>query len=200
MKCLILFILISIGGLFKQPKTLNAYNVVAADDTAAKLKAKRVAADKYLKQHDKALLLYAKVEGKKYALKIKNEEWPEVVESSFNVLKDARGKIMMILEIPFSQSGDWSITYTHYFDDDGNTYAYKKNINVFDDVKGGVVYGTQINYYRANHKLLSQSKSIRDKYGKKVIDTGHISMYDSWYKPTVYKNVEECLKGYGIAD
>jgi hypothetical protein len=198
MKLLPLFLLLTFAVWAGEPKARIAHQTVTADINIAQLKAKRLAADKYLKQHEAALLLYLKARGAKETVKVKNGEWPEEIEASYNVLKNAKGKIIMILEMPFSQSGDWSITYTHYFDDAGNTYAYKKETNVFDDVKGGVIYGTQINYYGPNLKPLAKSNTLKDKYGTKVKDTGHINMYDSWYKHIIYKNLKECLAGYHI--
>jgi hypothetical protein len=198
MEMLLLILLLTFGILPGQHQIPVAHKALTATLNIAQLKAKRAAADKYLKQHNAALILYARVPGKMQAIKVKNEEWPEEVEASYTILKDASGKVIMILESPFSQSGDWSITYTHYFDDAGNTYAYKKETNVFDDVKGGVIYGTQINYYSINFKPLAKSTILLDKYGTKVKDIGHINVYDSWYKHSIYKNLKECLAGYLI--
>ena len=198
MKPLLLFLLLTFTVWSDEPKTPVTFKTVTARPTIAQLKAKRAAADKYLKQHDAALLLFAKAPGKEETIKVKNGEWPEEVEVSYNVLRNAKGKIIMIMEIPFSQSGDWSITYTHYFDDAGNTYAYKKETNVFDDVKGGIIYGTEVNYYDSSFKPLARSKTLQDKFGTKVKDTGHINMYDSWYKHSIYKNLKVCLAGYHL--
>ncbi|MBB5396994.1 hypothetical protein [Mucilaginibacter sp. AK015] len=196
MKTFCLFIVLFAAGIsgFAQTKAADRSK---ADSMLALLKSKRATVDAYVKKHGKKLLLYSKIPGKKVPVRVRNEKWPDEVEYSYNVLKDSLGKIVMIAEIPFSQSGDWYITYTHYFDEDGNTYAFKKETNTFDnEVEDGVIYETLISYYGGSLKLLSKTYSLKDKSGKPVKNNSHIDVYQ--YKYIIYKNVAECLKAYNI--
>ncbi|QHS54629.1 hypothetical protein GWR56_03365 [Mucilaginibacter sp. 14171R-50] len=196
MKTFCLFIVFFAAGIsgFAQTKAIDRSK---ANSLLVLLKSKRAAVDAYVKKHDKKLLLYSKIPGEKIPVRVKNGKWPDEVEYSYNLLKDSLGKIVMIAEIPFSQSGDWYITYTHYFDEDGNTYAFKKETNTFDsEVKDGVIYETLIRYYGASLKLLNKTYSLKDKGGKPIKNNGHIDVYQ--YKYNIYKNAAECLKAYNI--
>ena len=103
----------------------------------------------------------------------------------------------MIAEIPFSESGDWYIAYTHYFDSKGNTYAFRRGANIFDNgVKGGVIYETSVRYYDKGFKLLSKSRTLKDGKGKSVKNDGHIDAHN--YKYNIYRNTTDCLKACNI--
>ncbi|MDB5126220.1 hypothetical protein [Mucilaginibacter sp.] len=196
MKTLYLFFILLIASLSGKAQSATG-KVVTVDSTLTSLKSKRTAVDVYVKKHDKELLLYSKIPGRKTPVKVTMEDWPDAGEGSYNVLKDSSGRIVMIAEIPFSQSGDWYITYTHYFDENGNTYAFRKETNTFDsDVKGGVIYETLVKYYGANLKLLNKTYSLKEKSGKPIKNNGHIDVYQ--YKYMIYKNSAACLKGYNI--
>jgi len=167
------------------------------DTTLTKLKSKKAATDKYLKGHGKALIILVKLTGKKTLVPVKNEEWPDDIEYTYNILNDGSGRVILISQIPFSESGDWFITYTHYFDENGKTYAFEKRTNVFDsDVKGGVLYETLTKYYQADFREIGRLYTLKDKAGRSIKNTGHVNMY--YYKYDVFKNVEDCLKNYHI--
>ncbi|MFA6249841.1 MAG: hypothetical protein WC615_23105 [Mucilaginibacter sp.] len=196
MKFLGIFIILMGSFAVKAQTTLIAKKSIA-DSVVTALKNKRAATDKYLDKHGKALLLYSKLPKKKTPVKVLNDNWPEEGGDSYNVLKDTAGKIIMIAEIPFSESGDWFITYTHYFDANGNTYAFRRQSNTFDDsVKDGVIYETSVKYYDVNFKPVAKIYTLKDKRGRPIKNNGHINIYD--YKYSVYKNSAECLKALNL--
>lgn len=167
------------------------------DSALTKLKNKRAAVDQFIIKHDKALIILVKVPGKTKLIKVINENWPDEIEYTYNILKDTTGRIILVSQIPFSQSGDWFITYTHYFDEKGNTYAFRKQTNIFDsDVKGGVIYETLLKYYDVNFSILKKNYTLQDKSGKTIKNNGHVDIYQ--YKYATYKNLDACLKGYNI--
>jgi hypothetical protein len=61
-----------------------------------------------------ALLVFARLSNPKRLLPIKNGNFPEEAETSFNFLKDNDGHIIYIFESPTSESGDWDISYRSY--------------------------------------------------------------------------------------
>ena len=194
MKFICVFILL-IGSVLAKAQTTT--DIAATDSVATTLKKEKLATDKYLDKHGKSLLLYSKVPKKKIPVRVINEKWPEDGSDSYNILKDATGKIIMIAEIPISESGDWFITYTHYFDVNGNTYAFRRQANTFDDrVKGGVIYETLVKYFNVNLKPVAKTYTLQDKKGRPIKNSGHINIYD--YKYTVYKNSAECLKALNL--
>lgn len=196
MKFLYVFVLL-MGSVVVKAQTTNAVKKSIVDSVVNTLKNKKAATDKYLDKHGKALLLYSKLPKKKTPVKVLNDKWPDDGGDSYNVLKDTTGKIIMIAEMPFSESGDWFITYQHYFDANGNTYAFRRQANTFDDsVKDGVIYETSVKYYDVNFKPVAKTYTLQDKKGRPIKNNGHINIYD--YKYSVYKNSAECLKALNL--
>lgn len=151
----------------------------------------------YIAKHNNQLILFAKLPGKKVAVKVKNQKWPDEVDDSYNIFKDSTGKVIFIADMPFSESGDWYIEYRHYFDSNGNTIAFERITNVFDsDIKGGLIYETLVNYYSPGLKLRSKEYTLKRKDGKNIKDSGHVDIYH--YPYHIYRNVNDCLKAYNI--
>jgi len=198
MKTFCLSLIFLFGVLLSKQSNIGPIRVVAQGDSVLiKLKNKKAAVDQYLIKHDKALIVLVKVPGKTNLLRIKNGHWPDEIEYTYNILRDTTGRIILVSQIPFSQSGDWFITYTHYFDEKGNTYAFRKQTNVFDsEVKGGVIYETLLRYYDVNFSILKKTYTLQDKGGKTIRNNGHVDIYQ--YKYETYKNLDACLKGYHI--
>jgi len=193
--CLLLFF---VPGLFL-PNTnyISVKSIPQNDSTLVRLKSKQVATDQYISKHGKTLIVLVKVPGKTKLKKVINENWPEEMEYTYNILKDTTGRIILVSLVPFSQSGDWFITYTHYFDEKGNTYAFRKQTNVFDsEVKGGVIYETLLKYYDVNFNILKKIYTLQNKSGKTIKNNGHVDIYQ--YKYGIYKNLDACLKDYHI--
>jgi hypothetical protein len=200
MKILCFSILILVTNFaIPKPKSINPATLTAqADSTLAKLKSKKDAVDQYISKHKKDLIILVKIPGKEKLVVVKNEHWPEEIEYTYNILKNPAGKIVLIAQVPFSESGDWNIVYKHYFDEDGNVYAFSKEESIFNDnVKGGVVRNMLVNYYDKKFKNIAQTDRLTDKDNKSI--KGDKSNYDFRdYKYDIYKTLNECLKGYNI--
>jgi len=194
--CLTLILLTTITLFAKTPYAGSKFSR-QSDSTLLKLKNKKTAADRSIKKNSDDLIILVKLPGKKTLVRIVNGEWPEEIEYTYNVLKDPAGRVILVSQVPYSESGDWFITYTHYFDEYGKTYAFRKETNVFDDdVKGGIVFETLLKYYNTDFKVMKQFYTLQDKGGKAIKDNGHIDIYR--YKYAVFKKVGDCLKAYNI--
>lgn len=145
------------------------------------------------------MLVFAKVPDKKALLKIENEKWPDEVEYSYNVLEDDNGKVILIDSSPVSESGDWDVSHTHYFDENGNTFLFERKANAFNDclTNDSVAYETIKKYYTPPFKLIKQQDILVDKNGK-ALDKNKCSVDFAMEDAKVYPNVTACLKAYHI--
>jgi hypothetical protein len=169
-----------------------------ADSPLNNLKVKRAVTDSYLKAHPKQVIVLVKVPGKKNLVRVYNKKWPDEVEYTLNILKDKNGKIIYIIQTPFSESGDWEISYEHYFDNEGNVFAFYKDESIFNDnVKGGVVRSKLLNYYDKDFKIVKQNNWLEDTKGR-VVKANKSNFDFRDYNYTVYKNLADCLKGYNV--
>jgi hypothetical protein len=57
---------------------------------------------------------------------------PEEAITTYYILKDSLGRVITISELPTSESGDWFIVLTHYFDKEGKTFAFERQANFFN--------------------------------------------------------------------
>jgi hypothetical protein len=168
------------------------------DSVLTSLKAKKAAADKYINTHAKEMVVFVKIPGKKGLMRVYNEKWPEEVEYTCNILKDKNGKIIYVFQAPFSESGDWDISYEHYFDEDGNVFAFYKDESIFDDnVKGGIVRNRLLKYYNRDFKVINQKSWLADEKGNTIkANKNKFDFRD--YKYTIYKSLIECLKAVNL--
>ena len=89
------------------------------------------------------------------------------VETTFNILKDSLGQIITASEFPFSESGDWNIILTHYFDKDGKTFAFERQTNFFNSMcTDGVAFETQTEFYNSDFQLIDRMYKLVDEKNK----------------------------------
>lgn len=197
MKNLCLVILIATLGFCAcihkhSPKTHN--------DTAfvRSLKKKKDAIDKLLLRDTDSLRVFVKMTGKDQLLKILNNDFPENdVECTYNVLK-VNGRVLMIAELPYSESGDWIIAHKHYFDTNGNTFVFTKDESRFtDQVPGGMLWEKLVTYYDGDFNIVHQVNKLIDNNNRPVAGKkNEYDLMDDVYK--VYKNADACLNAYHI--
>lgn len=158
---------------------------------------KKVAIDEYLKKNSKALTVLVKVPGKKSLVKVKDDEWPDDIEFTYNILRNIKGRVILVVQIPYSESGDWFISYSHYFDEQGKTFSFDKKTNVFsEEIEGGIAYEADTKYYDDHFNMIKQILTLKDKSGKAITKGQNIDAYS--YKYNIYPYLDKCLSGYNI--
>lgn len=162
------------------------------------LRKKKVEIDNYIKKHPKALVLLAKVPKKKELVRVKNEKWPDEVEYSYNVLKDSTGKVIFIMQSPFSESGDWDITYSYYFDPSGEIFCFERFTGFFNSgCTEDAAHEIITKYYDPKFALVSSLYKLTDSKNKPLNKSKCVFNYDfKGYK--IYKRVDDCLKSFNI--
>src|SRR5688572_12360460 len=96
-------------------------------DTADQLEKRRLEIEKRIDTNLKKLIVLVKVKGKLDLLKVINENWPEDIETTYNILKNEKGQIIYIGEFPTSESGDWTLGLKHFYSDNGQLVAFQKS-------------------------------------------------------------------------
>lgn len=110
----------------------------SADSAAAATPADPVAAaelriflaDSLRQARPEGMKVYAGVAGGLVAV-MDTTKWPES-EVSYNVWLDDAGRPLGHAEVPYSESGDWSAVFVHYFDPQGNTLALVQHTGWLD--------------------------------------------------------------------
>lgn len=129
------------------------------------------------------LIVLAKLVDKDEPIQIIDGNFPDNVEITFNILKDSLGQIITVFEIPYSESGDWNIFLTHYFDKNGKTFAFERQTSFFNSIcTDGVAYETKTEFYNSNFQLINKTYKLVDEENKTLqIDSCQFP-YDYEYK------------------
>ncbi|MBC5774051.1 hypothetical protein H8S95_08240 [Pontibacter sp. KCTC 32443] len=134
-----------------------------------KLYQQKAETDTLFKNKIEDILVLVKIPGDDKLIEVVNEEWPEEVEVTYNILKDASGSIIRISESPYSESGDWDIVYSYYFDNNGNAYANERIVSAFNTYcpDGVLIEGVSreiiVKLYNTNHTLIDSTHKMVDE-------------------------------------
>ncbi|WP_192822561.1 hypothetical protein [Rufibacter sp. LB8] len=100
--------------------------------------------------------------------------WPEEIESTFNLLFDNQGRLVRVSEMPFSESGDWDMMFSHYFTAEGKTFAFEKEVSAFntscpnDEYLEGVTREKIIQIYSPSFTMIDSTYKMTDEAGKDI--------------------------------
>ena len=122
------------------------------------------------------LIILVKVTGQTDLEKVIDQNWPDDIETTYNIFKNNRGQIIYLGEFPTSQSGDWTLGLKHYFGDNGKLIAFEKRLSYFNEnCTDGAVIETIIELYDNDFKVIKTTKTQTDNKGRelKVKDCGH---------------------------
>lgn len=129
-----------------------------------KLKIKKAQTDTLVSKNSLTLEILVKEPESDKLVVVVNENYPDEVEVTYNIWRNADGKILLVGEYPYSQSGDWDIGYEHYFDESGLTFSFQKRTNFFNSFcADGVAYENVVEYYDSSFNRLHQTYSLIDE-------------------------------------
>jgi hypothetical protein len=110
----------------------------AGRERAARALAHKAAADDATLAGPPRVLLFARVPGSARAVTVPDTtQWPEEMEAAYNLVRDTSGRVLALVEIPTSLSGDWFNAYTHYFDERGRTAVFERFSGFFNGCENG---------------------------------------------------------------
>jgi hypothetical protein len=151
-------------------------------DILERLKYQKTNIDTLFNHSKDKLIVLAKLIDKDEPIQIKNGNFPDNVETTFNILKDSLGQIIRASEFPFSDSGDWYMILTHYFDKDGKTFAFERQTNFFNSIcTDGVAYETRTKFYNSDFQLIDKMYKLVDEKNK-TLQKDSCQSYDYEYK------------------
>lgn len=146
--------------------TFSSYEQSSLVDQVDK---KRLEIEKQISNEECELIILVKIKGEIDLQRVLEENWPEKVETTYNILKNQNGEIIFIGEIPTSESGDWYLELRHYFTENGNILAFKKRLSYFNDNCGdGVVIEEVTELFNNEFKIIKSTKTLTDQNGKNL--------------------------------
>lgn len=133
----------------------------------ARLKYQKQIIDTLFNQSNEKLIVLVKLTNSDVPILKKDGNYPENVETTFFFFKDSLGKVLTAAECPHSVSGDWFLIYTHYFDKDGKTFAFEKQLNFFNSFcTAGVAFETQTEFFNGDFQSIDKMYKLVDEEGR----------------------------------
>jgi hypothetical protein len=111
---------------------------------------------------ERTLLAYGLPNGR-IMLQRDSSDLPDSSDVGYAVLRDNSGQIVRASASPLSESGDWLVTETHYFDSAGSTIVMERYASVFDGCTsedGDSTVGIKemaTSYFDPQHRLIRRS-------------------------------------------
>ncbi|MES2379333.1 MAG: hypothetical protein V4553_22265 [Bacteroidota bacterium] len=162
------------------------------------LQKKKIDIHRYRFSRKSRVIVFADTPGCKAPIRIISSQKPDNTQCLYNVVRDSIGKIVCIAKILYDDNIDGEFTYEHYFDEDSKTFAFDRGELIpSNKVKDHLVRAIDLKYYGKRFNIIGQSSTLQDGY-QKLNNADKKEFNFPNYKYTIYKNVDECLKGYNI--
>jgi hypothetical protein len=150
----------------KEPSSTNA-EYPTNQDSLTILKKEKALIDTAYQQHKNDLIVFVKPVNKDTLIEVKNDQFPPNILTTFNVLKNSAGKTLSISEYPFSESGDWNIRLTHYFDQAGKTFAFEREARFFNSIcTDGIAIESLTIFYNQSFQPIHKLYNLVDANNK----------------------------------
>jgi len=186
----------NISGELKSSSNIKqqpASDLVSTEEVLAQLKSKKAGLDTLMAHKKLRLEVFVKEPKKENLTLVKNEQWPEEIETTYNIWKNSQGQVIVIGEYPFSESGDWDIEYLHYYDDKGKIFSFERSTNFFNSIcTEGVAYENIVEFYNPDFIKINRSYSLVDEARKNLKKEDCVMNYD--FQFSINNNLRDYLK------
>jgi len=177
----------------KEDKVNRSTELLPEPDLIERLEGQKIIIDTLLSQKKLKLEVLVKEPNNEKLTIVLNENWPETIETTYNIWKNENGNIILIGEFPNSESGDWYIEYLQYFDKNEKVFVFQRNTNFFNSMcTDGVAYEKITEYYNSDFNRIERNYSLTDK-NKKELKKDDCAMYYD-YPFEVSDNLKNYLK------
>jgi hypothetical protein len=128
---------------------------------------------KQISENKDSVIIFVKITGQTDLVRVLNENWPEDIETTYNIFKNQQGQIIYIAEFPTSESGDWNLRLEHFFSDTGQLTAFVKDFAFFNSpcLTEGIAIEQLFELYDNDFKVIKTIKSLTDNKGKRLDET-----------------------------
>jgi hypothetical protein len=126
-------------------------------------------------------LIFARLSKMDSIVQVFHREWPEDISATYNIYLGPGRKILKFVEVPFSESGDWAVSFIHYFDSSGRTRLFVYTGSFFNSECTEILRERKEFYFDTSFAKLRSVSALYDKDWKPIDSTGCIFNYDFPY-------------------
>jgi hypothetical protein len=148
---LILLFFIYIG----QSKAQNVFN---------KIDSLIIFSDSLLNSETTQLRTFVKADSSEIPFEIFDfDNWDENIVETYNIFFDANKKPIVFIVIPYSKSGDWTLSHNYYLDKQGKTYFYRLYLGFFNSICTEILRKYIEIYFNDSYDIIKQAERFEDK-------------------------------------
>lgn len=195
-KLLPIFVLLVVG-CGRTAKKHDAQDRIPEPDIVLRLEGQKTEIDSNRMTKNLMARIYAKVKDDPSPVEILDLKWPEHIDEVYNVWYGLDTQIVCVGAYPYSQSGDWDLGLTHYFDEAGKTFAFERNTSFYNSMCTDELAIEQIVSYYYNDAQVDSVYVLTDLKGNTLVKDSCQFPYDFPYR--VYTNSHDLLKNLGIS-
>ncbi len=191
---LLVFIAILCLAACKPSGNADDSRLLAEPDLLERLHAQQTSIDTFCHRHPERTITYAQLVGHEEIVVIDCADADQLnIDRTFMLLKDSTGRVLAAYESPYSESGDWNILYTHYFDSEGKTFAFSREASFFNSIcTDGIAVENMSKWYTNALNMVDSSYTLRDEEGQDLAKDSCQFAYD--YAYTIYPELKSFLK------
>ena len=130
--------------------------------------------------------------------------WPDSTAVSYDVFPNHLGQVRLAFQSPFSQSGDWNLDLTHYFDAREVTFLVERQMSFFngcwDDSTGKMVpiRETTTSYLDSTGRIVARD-FVRSTFDDDPAPTRRCNISTMRPRYTVYPSWDSLASATGLA-
>ena len=140
--------------------------------------------------------VYARVHDQPTPVEVRDLKWPKDIDEVYNIWYTPDTQIVCFGAYPFSQTGDWDMGLTHYFDSTGNTFAFERTTSFYNSLCTDDLAIEQIVTYYHNEAMVDSVYVFTDVKGNSLESDSCEFPYDFPYR--IYTNANDVLRNVGI--
>lgn len=118
---------------------------------------------------NKKAIRYIVIDKNQKPKRIRLEDEVDDHETQYFIYKDSSNIVKAIIEVPFSQSGDWFLEVIYYFDKEAQLFAFQKQLNTFHHAEtcgdDEALHIRTIEYYDKGNSI-KMIKTLQNSKGK----------------------------------
>lgn len=119
---------------------------------------------------------------------------PEGYDATYTIAYDSAGAVLAHIKVPHSESGDWRVEISHYFDEKGRTIYYRYYASSYTSECTAYLRETIRRFYNpARFRVLEAEASFVDRDRKPVADTARCLLRSRQAGPTARTAAELLL-------
>jgi hypothetical protein len=142
--------------------SLTTLAACGASSTGPALRAK---ADSLMDAGQGRVALYARMQDGSIMPVAEAGVWQEGTTTSYAVLRDSTGAVLLLVETPTSNDREWNNEYRHYFDAQGRTVFFRRYSGFFDGCDWGLARETLERSYTDTFETAAELYTLTNQEG-----------------------------------